>query len=760
MAPTKINDGHLELVKNTPPKKAAPSPRVISQIEEATVSSCERYLDHMFSAIDDLFYELSKRASSNNEEHLYFESMRELRIKKGGLANYFSQSLKSNFERFIDPRSDLNLPRESGDVDESNLSIVEGDDLEVDLALKGMANRTRESFKVDLYEITIRLDHLLLQITVTEKNNPLDPAQISRAFVDACNQKLKINIKTRLIVFKLFEKHLLKQLGHIYADINQILVETGILPKVPRNLNKSKDAAAVAQEPPSEEEKPEPQAAVLSPPEPSISISQSTLATLMAAIRNSTQGSIYTVPGTDRSGQNNYYFYANNPGPVMKAPDLAKSLSNRQPEYDMALSKAETPKNILPDLVTELLATQNPSNPLALEQPEEDTINLVAHFFDKVLEDENLPIAIQSLICRLQIPILKVAINDSSFLTNVNHPARRLINTITDVGVSLDETKPIEKDPLYKKVAEAVNTINRQYKLDVIVFAQVQSDLEKLINRESKRSAVVEKRTTQTEEGKYKIKHAKSYAQSVLYEKMKDTALHPKISEFLTNTWLQVLVITYIKSGKDSSEWVENEQLVTDLTWLSQVHVDERSKARAQRLKPEILARIESGLEIAVDNLDSRSSIIKNIEDAIKIDGQETGKIERKSLSQEQKEILGKTGSEEKTWEEMTALERQQTRYEELSSKYYQKAKDLPLGTWVRYQDEKQGKIHRCKLSAKIDAESYIFVSRLGFKTLEKTRRQFAYDMQFNKAKILDSSPLFDRVMNNLVNHFSQAATT
>ncbi len=104
----------------------------------------------------------------------------------------------------------------------------------------------------------------------------------------------------------------------------------------------------------------------------------------------------------------------------------------------------------------------------------------------------------------------------------------------------------------------------------------------------------------------------------------------------------------------------------------------------------------------------------------------------------------------------MTALERQQSKYEELSSKYYVEAKEIAEGTWVEYQEE-NGKVNRCKLSKKIDADTYLFVNRFGFKTLERSRRQFAYDMQFKKAKILDSTPIFDRVLGGIISHFQEA---
>lgn len=746
----------LELVKgNTTEKKRVHSPGVLKHIEDSALSSSRQLLEHMFSATDDLFYELSKRATSNNEQNLYFESMREIRVKKEGLISAFLQKLASDFENLVIPSNrSHNKPRPSDD-DEVNLSIVEGDDLEMELALNNMSSRARESYKNEIYDLSIRLDHLLLQISVDDSNNPLDPQQIAKAFVQSCLDNLKISIKTRLILFKLFEKHVLKQLGHIYSDANQLLIETGILPKVPKNLIKGASSNK-ARAPELSDTQVTPAIDIDSPSigspqaqtERTISLSPEMLASLMTAIRGTGQGGHSTTP---------YYSFSSNPGPALATADLASSLTSKQPVVDHRIARSQ-PKVVLRDLVKELLAKNNPATPNSLQQTDEDTINLVAMFFDKILEDQGLPIVVQSLICRLQIPILKVALKDKSFFSDNDHPARQLINTITSAGIQFDISKPLERDPLYRSIVDGVQTINRQYTLDTSIFTEVQTELTELLRKEARKSTIVENRTAQTEMGKAKIRNAKSFAQTTLFDKLKDEKLPTTISEFLTNTWLQVLVITYIKEGKEGALWVENEQLVSDLVWLCKSHSDERSKARAQRLKPEILNRIEIGLELAIDNPTTRSSRIEQIETTIDSLVEQNGSknVEFRNLDQNQKENLGKADGVEKSWDEMTALERQQSKYEELSSKFYIEAKEIAEGTWIEHQEE-NGKVNRCKLSKKIDADTYIFVNRFGFKTLERSRRELAYDMQFKRAKILDNTPVFDRILNGIISHFQEA---
>ncbi len=362
------------------------------------------------------------------------------------------------------------------------------------------------------------------------------------------------------------------------------------------------------------------------------------------------------------------------------------------------------------------------------------------------------------MICRLQIPFLKVALRDHTFFNDPEHPARQLVNTITNVGIGFDESKPIERDPLYKKIVEIVQAINRQYKTDDRIFSELKSELDAFVEREAKKAQMVEQRTRQTEEGKSKIRQAKSVTQQLIYQKLKDVELPEFVHEFLTSHWLQVMVFGYLKHGQESHEWVSHEQTITDLIWISTPHTDARSVSRRERLFPELLDRIEFGLESAINDSNERKTVVNALESELSKlhTGEDFVETEAlKPLSEEHKEALGKGENDPKAWDEMTAVERQQARYEELSSLHFEAAKNMPTGSWFQYFDADSSKTLRCKLASKIDSETYVFVNRLGFKVLDKTRKQFAYDMQFGKAKPLDTNPLFDRVMGKVVSNLA-----
>src|SRR5690606_27010974 len=113
-------------------------------------------------------------------------------------------------------------------------------------------------------------------------------------------------------------------------------------------------------------------------------------------------------------------------------------------------------------------------------------------------------------------------------------------------------------------------------------------------------------------------------------------------------------------------------------------HEDPRSQQRRERLLPDLLEQMEQGLTAAVDDPDIRSARINRIKQTIlAIHSTDNDTSESFGpLSEEQKEALGKGGGAPKSWQEMTAVERQQAHYEELASRFYEQALKLPEGAW------------------------------------------------------------------------------
>lgn len=724
---SKEND-YLKMVTGSPQSQPA-LPPLVCQIRDDALAILDNSLEELFAHCDDLFFDLSSRAASNAEQNLYFESMRELRVKKSAVLSTFRQHMEQSFAAL--PRSDSKAPPPPAQSD--GLALVQADELEQEVALSDMTRRARATNQEALYQLSMRLDYLLPQVRITPDNNPLDPAALCRNFARAC-ERLDITIKARIIIFKQFERLVIARFINVYTSANELLIHAGILPRISHRIGKSAHAEPL----PATAAEPE----IDSTTAETLQFDFSELSNLLAGMRR--LGPQY-MPS--------YRVFSDHPGPLMTNAELIGLLSALQ--WKSPFDPADSTLSTAPDLrqlVYGILLKANANQPQSLQQPDEDVINLVAMFFDFVLDDNNLPVGIQALISRLQIPILKVALRDHTFFSHSDHPARKLINSIAEASIGWDEADQPRRDKLYNAICEIVQTVNENYREEPGIFAEQLAHLERLIEDERQRTALVEKRTSQAAEGHARTLQARQVVQTLLFGKLEAVQLPVLIADLLTQQWQQLLILVHLRHGEESAEWLQAIQLIDDLLWTMRPHTDARSHQRLAKITPDLLQRISHGLHQLATPQGVHDQLMRDVS-ALLTRLRQGESVALKPINATQAMALGHTpGSGSRSWQEMTALERQQARYKALTYEFIRQAETIPLGTWISYEDSRRGKIVRCKLAARIKvSDSYIFVNRFGFKVLEKLRKDFAYDIQQGRATPLETGPLFERAMASIV---------
>lgn len=107
-------------------------------------------------------------------------------------------------------------------------AAVPDDELERHVAVASMANKVlnRDGFALD--QLTARLSTLLGR-TLIEQHNPMGPTMLCAFFLQAA-RNLGVEIKVKLIILKLFDRYVLNGAEQLYAQANQLLIATGVLP--------------------------------------------------------------------------------------------------------------------------------------------------------------------------------------------------------------------------------------------------------------------------------------------------------------------------------------------------------------------------------------------------------------------------------------------------------------------------------------------------------------------------------------------------
>ena len=76
----------------------------------------------LMESVDDALFELSDKVDNDRERNMYFEAMREIRIKRDGLKQHFDYEMQQCFDNFIKGKS-----AEIEVDDEEELTLIELD---------------------------------------------------------------------------------------------------------------------------------------------------------------------------------------------------------------------------------------------------------------------------------------------------------------------------------------------------------------------------------------------------------------------------------------------------------------------------------------------------------------------------------------------------------------------------------------------------------------------------------------------------------
>ncbi|HEY7883995.1 MAG TPA: DUF1631 family protein, partial [Cellvibrionaceae bacterium] len=461
-------------------------PAEMHQVREKARQKLQGMLRALFDKADDALFELADQATNNHDQNLYFDSMRQVRLRRRETEEGFFRQLDVSFARLLDTSAPA---QEIVEPELDSLSLVGNDELEELVASETMINRANEQFAERVQHLTLRMDQLV-PVKIYQQNNPVGCDTICKAFVEVASS-IDIDVKARLVLFKLFDKFVMTQLGSLYDLLNQQLIEANILPSLQRAQVKKQRSAPSG--PRTEAE--------ASDDNGSADQLLGTLRELLGRPGVAGQGGNAT-PGQQAAGGSG--------GDSISSGDLLSLLTQAQQHSQPRASAAASAEDVKV-LVTQLLA-QAGSGKQNINQVDEDVINLVSMMFEFILEDRSLASPMKAQLARLQIPMIKVAIADKSFFGKGGHPARRLLNEMATAALGWQDTgdEARAKDTLYQKIDHTIERILNEFTKDIGIFETLLLEFRAYQEKEKRRAKILEQRTLDAEDGKAKSENARA----------------------------------------------------------------------------------------------------------------------------------------------------------------------------------------------------------------------------------------------------------
>ncbi|MBW0148855.1 DUF1631 domain-containing protein [Marinobacter arenosus] len=707
-----------------------PVPAEVTRIRDTVVAGLGDLMQGAFDAVDDSLFELANNARSNNEQNRYFEAMREIRIKRKGVERHFQSAVSRFFSRppRIGQNQEDTASPQSG-ID--SLSLVGDEDLEEQVALNAMITKAKAHFQGPLLQLQTRFSQVYPEATDESPVNPMAPEHLCSAFIEAI-QSLEIQIRERLILLKQFDRYVVSNLGMLLDEANRILIQAGIIPNFRYHGKTGKQhqtGADQGTQSSSTEARSDQVTEDLSNSAVFDQIRQ------MLALQRANAGIPPRAadPSIRVVGESELADLLN----ALPLPDTRPISGN--------LSDGEPITIDLRYVVQQILAKADSGDGRkpALNEADEDLINLVSMLFEFILDDYNLSAPVQVLISRLQIPILKVVIRDKSFFSQATHPARRLLNSLARAGIGWSSSDEKARDKLYSQIHNIVQRILNEFNGDIALFETLNHEFEQFLEKENRKASLVEQRTRESERGRIKSQKAQETVDNLLKQKIARYRLPDPVHEILINGWSRVMFLAYLRDDVEH-RWNETVRIVDDLIWCLHPHQEDEERDQWVRVVPSLLKSLRAGLEEVSYNSSKLDEMMGHLKHELAEAFRTNAAIEARQDSPENPE-------EEFGPVHQTAVERQQQLEEAAIAEYVAQIDSIEIGNWVEFRLV-NGASFRCKLSAIIeDADSFVFVNRMGLKVIEKNRIELAHEMRRGRLTLLEQGALIDRAMDAVV---------
>jgi hypothetical protein len=757
---------------------------LLNRCKDTAIVFINALLTELFNNSDKALTDFAQKADTNEMQNRFFEAMAMIRNRHGLVEHEFRELLSEGFDGFWKDK-ELN-PFENPD-DDSELELIDHESMDINTALENMISKTVGNHRSQLYALGQRLSVVLGGQSVKHKQIPAGPHQLTTAFNEAIDA-LGLETRIKLIVLALFDKYVLKQLGSIYEDFNNSLKEAGVLPHLKPTIQKSPDTGVGRSDGLDGDTEPVEQ----TQEELGEELFTNILDMMAHQRRNSPEKMQAKAAAAAKAGRV--------PGSVPPAtPDnLVQALNDIQPpkraDY---IPDVNAPGAVIPNIEIDEQFLVRVKHTLAeerhklydevgadrLDAADEDTIDLVGMLFEYMLNDPVLPAVAKALISHLHTPYLKVAIIDRKLLTDSNHDARQLLDSLVEAGSHWIDERNLKRG-IYPDMQNVVDRVLKEFSTNVELFNSLLATFKKRMDEFRRKSDILEKRAQDSLKGREKLNVARQRASQEMKARSFSDRLPKAAKDFLEQTWVDKLIFVLLRhpDGELSDDWKEALRISDEIAWAFEPKSDsetkdmvdslpdlrksieeglaslggfhqEKSKALFELLTPEnISAVMEAFTESELLEEQKRTEAKADAPSQLAPEVEEKPKLvvsnEAEPAASEPEEPAAETAAEISTG---ASARKSEEEIPDDEADMMEKLRKIQFGTWFEIVDGRGGEPRKVKLSwlSPLTA-SCMFVDRAGVQTAIKPLRTLAQEILSGESKILEESgdPFVERTLH------------
>ena len=555
-------------------------------------------LAELFTNSEKALTGFAQKAETNEVQNRFFDAMAVIRNRHGLVEHEFRNLIASSFDNFwINSQAEKTQP----DADEdSELELVDHDAMNEATALENIINKAVGNHRSQLYALGQRLTVINGGDGIKHHQIPAGPYHLAHSFYEAIGS-LGLESRIKIIILVLFDKYVMRQLGGLYSDFNNNLKDAGVLPHLRPSVQKSEVEAHTDSNGETADKQTENR-----PVQTQEELGEELFSSILEMMANRRMRS----PGSRRSAASAAGAQPGTGQPVTTA-NLVSAINAIQPAQRAAYIPDANSAAVIPNIEIDEQFLARVKHTLTEERhklfaqigenrltaADEDTIDLVGMLFEYMLNDPVLPAVAKALISHLHTPYLKIAILDRRVLTDSNHDARQLLDSLVEAGSHWIDERNLKRG-IYPDMQNIIDRVLKEFSEDLSLFTNLLTNFRKKMDEFRRKSEILEKRAQDSIKGKEKLNISRQRATQEMKARSFSKYLPQAIKDFLEQTWVDKLVFILLRhpDGEMSDEWKEALKIADELAWVFEPKVSESDRKELESTLPGLKKAIETGL--------------------------------------------------------------------------------------------------------------------------------------------------------------------
>lgn len=719
---------------STPPPTPHPDRRLYEELAEWLAGQLRGPVKSLFDTVDDSLFELAEHSIAGAMQQRYFDGMRECRRRRLQVEQAFGARVA---EALLLPPG---RPAEQAD----GLSLVGHEELEEQLAITAMASKAHQRHANALYALTRRLAVVLGENNLDDERNPFGPETLAERFRESIAD-IDVGLDVRLIILKLFERHVLGGLEALYTELNIRLADAGVLPTLSPKVRREGGRGAPAPTParpagPGYEETDsigtEEKAPATANPDLTRQLADAVLELLMSRLPPAAPGAD-TAAGSAASAEG-----------ASHTP-LAEAMSR-------ASSRLRTGSQMPPprQFAAQLLAEARYAGEGSTTPPEQvAVVDMLGRVFDALLADSRMPKPLQPVMQGMQIPATRAALRDASELTRPESPVRQLIELLGDTAVGWCPSA----DPKGRLLGQL------QEFVDALGDTEDAADRERLIDRlrsalevQQRRAELAEQRVVEAASGRERLWHARRQIHQSLSARLAKAPVPAWVRHLLTRPWANCMVLLWLRQGESSQAYREADGFADAIQWCANAGGSDVERLRLRALMPVLDGQLRHGLATVAYHEGEIDVLAGQLKELIRW---RLGECEAPDFLE--REPTAKAGFEAST-DPLGESLADQPLPEDIDPALLQRLKATPSGTWFEFSPGAEGTRGAAAERAKLSWISpysgrCLFVNRNGMRVADRRMEDLVRELEQGVARILETANLLQEAMNSVLAQLNNA---